>query len=85
MFSRASRGALFAVRTRRGDAPERYCEEIEGERKTDRAGGRTRPEMDERGGEQAREQRRERDPSSGIDLVVGSAGGGAGTQVLLLV
>jgi len=36
---------------------ERYCEEIEGERKTDRAGRRKRPEMDERGREEKERER----------------------------
>lgn len=39
-------------------------------------------ERKERGRERSRMEKGE---SSGIDLVVGSAGGGAGTQVLLLV
>lgn len=73
---------------------ERYCEEIERKRKTD--GGEEEEETREENERRTRERREEererkrengegREPSSGIDLVVGSAGGGAGTQVLLLV
>lgn len=68
---------------------ERYCEEIERKRKTDGERRRKRRERERRGrekGERKRERSRmEKGESSGIDLVVGSAGGGAGTQVLLLV
>lgn len=79
---------------------ERYCEEIERKRKTDiERSGREREtdtnerkerERERRGRDRARKRARlengeGREPSSGIDLVVGSAGGGAGTQVLLFV
>jgi len=64
---------------------ERYCEEIERKRKTDGEERRKRREC-ERRRERGRERpRTEKGESSRIDLVVGSAGGGAGTQVLLLV
>jgi len=58
MFSRASRGALFVVRTQRGDAQRDI--EIERKRKTDGEEEETRAgETDERR-EKGRERRRER-------------------------
>jgi len=58
MFSRASRDALFVVRTRRGDAQRDI--EIERKRKTDGKEEETRArETDERR-EKGRERRRER-------------------------
>ena len=55
----------------------------------ERGGGRDKSTREKREEEREREREREklewRRERTGIDLVVGSAGGGAGTQVLLFV
>ena len=95
MFSRASRGALFAVRTRRGEMRreilrgDRDREKEEGKgvkRQPERNGGGEREGERDWGGE--RERERERGKHRALrhrSSRRGSAGGGAGTQVLLRV